>query len=196
LINITTKEKKSAYSCEKWTITSNDGYVNIRSIPKVNMNIVGVLITGTGIEFESKNQTWVQIDSPVRGWIAKNQISKLSCNDSIKLLIKTGFPKINSLGKQAIQNDSQSAKILVKLASTVDGLTAEVYSNTVANWANQNPLFLISILKEEQSLATCQAFLNSLHFGLGKSSARGKFEKSLITLSSNSSMVKYWFSIK
>ncbi len=81
---------------------------NVRSQPNLNANILGVLVTGTGIQTVSEQKGWIKIKSPLAGWIAKSQIKLLPCDDSIQLLIERGLPTISRLGKQAINNNLSS----------------------------------------------------------------------------------------
>lgn len=181
-----------ANSCQKWTVTSADGYANVRSTAQVNTeNIVGTLATGTGIEPANQGQRWLQIRLPLTGWIASSQIAQISCDDAVKLLFDKGLPTITHLGKQAAQKDQQAAETVVKMASSVDGVTAETYAVTVATWAAQNPSFMVSIL-QQQSATIRRAFLDSLDFGLGETPEKEKFEKFLTQLPPNNLIVQDW----
>lgn len=180
-----------ADSCQKLTVISPDGYANVRSLPEINNNIIGTLITGTGVQKKLEQQRWIKLNSPIVGWIAKSQIKILSCDDSLQLLIETGLPTISRLGQQAINNNLSSAETLVNLSIGVDGLTAEAYAITIVNWARQNPRFLITVL-EKQSSAIRRAFLESLDFGLAQSKEREKFETILNQLPLDNPVFQDW----
>ena len=181
-----------ADSCQKLTVISPDGYANVRSLPEINTNIIGALTTGTGVQTGSEQkQRWIKLNSPILGWIAKSQIKLLPCDDSIQLLIETGLPTISRLTQQAINNNLSSAETLVNLSIGVDGLTAEAYAITIANWANQNPSFLISVL-EKQSSTIRRAFLGSLYFGLGESGARENFTQIVNQLPLDNPVLQDW----
>ncbi len=181
-----------ANSCQKWAVTAADGYANVRSTAQVKEeNIVGTLATGTGIEPVSHHQRWLQIRSPLTGWIAGSQIAQISCDDAVKLLFDKGLPTITRLGKQAAQKNQQAAETVIKMAPSVDGVTAEAYAVAVATLAAQNPTFMVSIL-QQQSSTIRRAFLNSLDFGLGESPERQNFEKFLTQLPPDHLIVRDW----
>ena len=181
-----------ANSCQKWTVTSDDGYANVRSTAQVQEeNIIGTLATGTGIERVSQHQRWLQIRSPLTGWIANSQIAQISCDDAVKLLFDKGLPTITRLGEQAAQENQQAAETVIKMAPSVDGVTAEAYAVAVATWAAQNPTFMVYILQQQTSTIR-RAFLNSLDLGLGESPERQNFEKFLTQLPPDHLIVRDW----
>ena len=177
--------------CQKLTVVSPDGYANIRSQPNAKTTILGVLVTGTGVQTESEEKTWVKIKSPIRGWIAKSQINTIPCDEAMELLVETGLPTMNRLGKQAINNNINSAKTLINMSIGVDGLVAESYAIMIADWAKQNPRFLISIL-EKQSSTTRRAFLDTLNLSLTESEERENFEKVLRQLPLDNLVLQDW----
>ncbi len=181
-----------ANSCQKWTVTAADGYANVRSTAQVKEeNIVGTLATGTGIEPVSQDRRWLEIRSPLTGWIASSQIAQISCDDAVKLLVDKGLPTIARLGEQAAQENQQAAATVIKMAPSVDGVTAEAYAVAVATWAAQNPSFMVSIL-QQQSSTIRHAFLDSLDFGLGESPERQNFENFLTQLPPDNLIVRDW----
>jgi hypothetical protein len=195
---IASTQTTSANACKKWTITAVDGYANVRSTPKVrinNANVVGILVTGTGVRFSRKNRNWVSVDSPVAGWLSRSQITQLSCDASIRLLLKTGLPTITKLGTQASRNNTRSAITLIKIAPGVDGVVAETYGVAITDWAKQNPQFLVSTLRKQPS-SVYQPFLDSLKAWLSQPQAKKDFEEVLNQLPSSHPMVKYWFAEK
>lgn len=177
--------------CQKLTVISPDGYANIRSQPNAKTTILGVLVTGTGVQTELERETWVKIKSPVRGWIAKSQINTIPCNDAMDLLVETGLPTMTRLGKQAIDNNTNSAETLINMSIGVDGLVAESYAIMIADLAKQNPHFLIYML-EKHSSTTRRAFLDTLNFSLTESEEREKFEKFLRQLPLDNTVLQDW----
>lgn len=183
-----------ADSCQKLAVISIDGYSNVRSEPNINKdNIVGTLATGTGVQQLRQNQQWVEINVPINGWIANNQIAEISCDAATKTLIDLGLPTISTLSNRAIQGDSKAAKTIIKMALGVDGITAEAYAIEISNWAIQNPNSMISNL-EQQPWEIRRSFLDSLNFGLGneQSSERSIFEDFLNKLSQDHPIVQDW----
>ena len=188
-----------ANSCQEFTVTSIDGYANVHSTSEVRKNtanIVGVLVTGTKIKITGKDRDWVKINLPITGFISRSQIANISCDDSMKLLMKTGVETIARLGNQATQNNSQAAQTLIRIANnSTDGAISEFYSFTIADWADKNPVFLISMLKKEP-VYIYKPFLRLLNFETGAPHERENFEKILAKLPLNDPIAKYWFSIK
>ncbi|QHG21031.1 hypothetical protein A6V25_34270 [Nostoc sp. ATCC 53789] len=75
----------------------------------------------------------------------------------------------------------------------LDGVSEEVYAGVIAEWANQNPNFLVSILNRE-NLSIRQSVLSSLDFGLGviNSPERQNFETFLQHLSPQNPTLRDW----
>ncbi|MBD2499628.1 hypothetical protein H6G83_03165 [Anabaena azotica FACHB-119] len=75
----------------------------------------------------------------------------------------------------------------------VDGVSEEVYAGVIAEWANKNPSFLVSILNR-QNPSMRQSVLSSLDFGLGATNShqRQKFENFLQRLSSDNPTLRDW----
>ena len=183
-----------AYGCQKLSVVSTDGYSNIRSQPKVEPgNIIVSLVAGSGVNQIHQNQRWIQVDQPVKGWIAKSQVENISCNRATEILINSGLPVISTLNRQAIEGNLEAANTIIKMASGVDGITAEAYAIEISTWATANPNFLFSAL-EKQPKKTRQSFFDLLDFGLGdmQSSKRKKFEEFLGRLPQNNPLVLQW----
>lgn len=183
-----------AEQCEQFAVTASDGYVNVRSVPRVQKNnIVGTLPTGFSLSLTIQRQGWWQINSPFQGWVAGNQISKVSCDTAHNLLYKVGYPTMNHLSKKAIQGNRMAAETLIKMSGAMDGANAEIYAESITNFANQNPNFLLSILKQQSSLNR-QMSLRLIDFGLGisNSSERQKFEAIIIQLPSDNMVKQDW----
>jgi hypothetical protein len=79
------------------------------------------------------------------------------------------------------------------MSGAMDGASAEIYAESITNFANQNPNFLLSILKQQSSLNR-QMSLRLIDFGLGigNSSERQKFEAIIIQLPSDNMVKQDW----
>ncbi|MFM7440376.1 MAG: hypothetical protein ACKO2V_17560 [Snowella sp.] len=183
-----------ADSCQKSVVVSRDGYANVRSSPQVKKdNIIGTLPIGLSFEQVRLRNGWVNIRTPLSGWIKDSQVSKLSCDAATKLLLEEGLSAISRFGKQAIAGDSTSAEIFLRMAQNLDGIVAETYLTSLTDWASQNPSFLVSVLQQQSSIIR-SSVLDDLNAGLGlkKSPERVNFEQFLKTLSANHLIVQEW----
>jgi hypothetical protein len=183
-----------AEQCERFAVTATDGYVNVRSVPRVQKNnIVGTLPTGFSLSLITQRQGWWQINSPFQGWVAGNQIGKISCDQAHDLLYKLGYPTMNHLGKKAIQGDRMAAETLIKMSGAMDGANAEIYAESISHFAGKNPNFLISILNQESSF-NLPSILQFIDFGLGSGNTqkRQNFEEAINRLPTNSMIRQYW----
>ena len=125
--------------------------------------------------------------------MAGNQVGKVSCEKANDLLYQVGYPAISNLSKKAIQGDRLAAETLIKMSKAMDGVAAEIYAESITNFANQNPNFLLSVLKQ-QSSSNRQMALQLIDFGLGigNSSERQKFEAIIIQLPSDNIVKQDW----
>jgi hypothetical protein len=100
---------------------------------------------------------------------------------------------MNHLSKKAIQGNRMAAETLIKMSGAMDGANSEIYAESITNFANQNPNFLLSILKQQSSLNR-QMSLRLIDFGLGisNSSERQKFEAIIIQLPSDNMVKQDW----
>jgi hypothetical protein len=181
-------------TCQKFFVTTKDGYVNVRSSPQVQTgNLLAALPSGSSVEISQRHQGWLKIKFPLSGWLAGNQISRISCDAGRELLMNLGIPTISQLGKKAQLGDKQAAETLIKMSPYLDGVVEEAYAGVIAQWANQNPSFLVSLLDRENP-SVRQAVLSSLDFGLGvmNSPERQKFEKFLKSLSPANPTLRDW----
>ncbi|MGC1393127.1 MAG: serine/threonine protein kinase [Coleofasciculaceae cyanobacterium] len=53
--------------------------LNVRSLPDLKSDAVGTLNNGTPVTFVAEKDGWIQISSPIPGWIAKNRTRRV-CN--------------------------------------------------------------------------------------------------------------------
>lgn len=183
-----------ADSCQKSVVVSRDGYANVRSSLQVKKdNIIGTLPIGLSFEQVRLRNGWVNIRTPLSGWIKDSQVSKLPCDAATKLLLEEGLSAISRFGKQAIAGDSTSAEIFLRMAQNLDGIVAETYLTSLTDWASQNPSFLVSVLQQQSSIIR-SSVLDDLNAGLGlkKSPERVNFEQFLKTLSANHLIVQEW----
>jgi hypothetical protein len=181
-------------TCQKFFVTTPDGYVNIRSSPQVKPdNIVATLPSGSSVQISQRRQGWLKINLPFSGWLAGNQISRISCDAGRDLLMNLGLPTMSNLGKKAQLGDKKAAETLVKMSPYLDGVAEEGYAGIIAQWANQNPNFLVSIL-DCQNPSIRQSVLSSLDFGLGvaDSPERQKFEAFLHSLPFQNPTLRDW----
>lgn len=154
-------------ACQGYYISAPDGYVNVRTSKEVKSdNIKAVLPSGLAVTPNVRSGRWWFIQAPLTGWLAQTQVSYLPCDQGQQLLWEFGIPAITRLGQQAKNGQGQAANILVKMAPYVDGVVQEFYAGVLAEWARQNPQFLVSVLGR-QTASLRQAIINSLDFGLG-----------------------------
>jgi hypothetical protein len=181
-------------TCQKFFVTTPDGYVNIRSSPQVKTgNILVTLPSGSSVQISQRHKRWLKINLPLSGWLVRNQISLISCDAGHDLLMNLGLPTMSKLGKKAQREDEKTAEALVKMSPYVDGVSEEVYAGVIVEWANHNPNFLVSILNR-QNPSIRQSVLASLDFGLGATDSpeRQKFEAFLQRLSSRNPTLRAW----
>jgi hypothetical protein len=194
VITSTPTTNPNTYSCQHFFVTALDGYVNVRSSPQIQTNnIRGVLPTGIPVHIVGRKNHWLQLNAPLSGWLARNQIYRVSCDQGNQLLIKVGLPKIKSLGLKAQNGDQKSAETLIKMSPYMDGIIAETYSHVIVSWASKNPKFFVSLLGR-QTLDIRQSALTSLDFGLGltTSSERSAFETYLKSLETTNIIRRDW----
>ena len=181
-------------TCQKFFVTAPDGYVNVRSSPQVKTgNLLVTLPSGSEVNISQKGKGWLKINLPLTGWLAQNQVSRISCDSGRNILMKLGLPTIEKLGKKSQQGDAKAAESLVKMSPYLDGVVEEVYAAVIAEWSQKNPQFLISILNR-QNPTIRQGVLSSLDFGLGIATnpSRQKFEAFLKTLPPDSPTLRDW----
>lgn len=183
-----------ADSCQKSVVVSRDGYANIRSSPQVKKhNIIGTLVIGMSFEQIHRRYGWVNIRTPVSGWIKDSQIARMSCDAATKLFLEDGLSAISRFSKQAIRGNLTAAEIFLRMAQGLDGIVAETYLTSLTDFVSQNPAFFVSVLQQQSSLMR-QAVLDDLNTGLGakKSAERLKFENFLKKLPENHLIVQEW----
>jgi hypothetical protein len=193
-ILVTPLPSVGARECRGFFITAVDGYVNIRSTPRINSaNIIGTWYGGGGIKIIRQNSDWWQISFPIAGWISRSQVGQGSCQNAQRMRDTVGHPTIKALGKKAIAGDANSAQILLKMSRGMDGETLEIYAATITNWVEYDASFFVSTLSK-QSNPVRLSVLEVLDFGLGSdsSSRRSSFESVLRTLPRNNIVVNEW----
>ena len=191
-----TNQIVKAEECEKFAVTASDGYVNVRSSPRVEPdNITGTIYTGGEIAVSTKSQGWWQINSPLSGWVAGNQVGKISCQSALDLEYDIGFPAMDRLAEQAIEGDLQAGVTLIKMSPILDGSAVEVYAEAMNEWANKNPNLLLSLLNQESStIRQGTLVLIDYGFGSGISVQRQQFEKIINQFFKNTKVQDDWYS--
>jgi hypothetical protein len=183
--------------CQKFAVTAADGYANVRSTPHVKIdNVVAALASGMSIEVINQTKGWSQIHSPVQGWIAGTQISRLPCDSAVGVSSSAGLVAIERLGRQAASGNQKSATTFLKMSRGVDGSLADAYAEAITEWAGRNAAWLLSRLNA-QSPAVRQAALRLLAagFGAGPSRERQLFEETLQRSPSTQPVVQEWRNI-
>ncbi|MEA5572685.1 SH3 domain-containing protein [Calothrix sp. UHCC 0171] len=176
-------------TCQKVVIDDPDGYINVRSTPEVKANnIVRSLLNGTQIRVLKERSGWLQINSPIQGWVAKNRTA--ICCAVHNRDIQTSLQTISRLGEQATQGNRSAGESLVKMF--VDGAFAESQTVALVKWAGKNPRFLVNIL-DGQSQALRREVLRSMRYSFDiEPGARKNFEVALAKLPHNNPTVQDW----
>jgi|GEM_PF-5322762 len=98
-------------TCKKFYVNSSDGYINVRSSPEVKKgNILAALLIGYSVQIVQHSHGWLKINfnffnSPFSGWVARNQISRGSCDLRPDYSMKLIIPIMNKLGLKAQQGE-------------------------------------------------------------------------------------------
>lgn len=181
-----------AGNCTQQGIISQDGYSNVRTQPEVNLNnIAGVLLIGSAITKTGDSGNWIKISSPFPGWLAKSQVSTISCEVARKKLITIGIPTIQSLMRKAISGNRSAAEVVFRISRGVDGAVADSYLTGIRQYANQNSNFFVSVLKDEQE-ATRTSVLKILDIGIRDKTERNQFEAFLFKLPCDHLVSREW----
>jgi hypothetical protein len=181
-----------AGQCTQLAIISQDGYSNVRAQPEVKLNnVVGSLLTGTTIYKIGDSDNWIKISTPFTGWIAKGQVSTVSCEVARKKLITIGIPTIQLLVRKSISGNKSAAEVVFKVARSVDGAVADSYLTEIRQFVNQNPGFFVSALKDEQG-ATRISVLKILDIGMQNKTERNQFEAFLFKLPCDHLVSQEW----
>lgn len=181
-------------TCQGYYVSAPDGYVNVRTSGQVKSdNIKAVLPSGIAVMPKRRSGRWQSIQAPLTGWLAQTQVSYLPCERGQRLLWEVGIPAMTRLGRQAQNGHRQAAETVIKMAPYVDGVVQEVYGEVLADWAKQNPQFLVSVLSRQTALLR-QSVINSLDFGLGATDSvqRQAFENFIRGLSQTNIVRQDW----
>jgi hypothetical protein len=190
-------EPARAGNCQRFAVTAADGYANVRSTPRVKVdNVVAALASGMSIEVVKRAKGWSQITSPVPGWIAGTQLSRIPCDSTVGVSSSAGLAAIDRLGSRAAAGDRAAAATFLKLSRGVDGSLADAYAEAITAWAGRDAALFLSRLNA-QPLAVSQAALRLLAvgFGGGQSQERQLFEEALQRSPSAQPIVREWGSI-
>ncbi len=133
---------------------------------------------------------WLQITSPVRGWVAKNR-TVTACNNTGAFIARV-MRRVDRLGDEAVKGNRAAGDNLIGLVGRVDGAMAAMVNATLARWAGSNPKFLIAVLDTKIPNIRLRT-LQSMNFGFrdGKSQERQRFEPAIRALP-NSVTVRVW----
>lgn len=182
----------AANDCTLLTVSTTDGFANVRSTPQVTKsNILGAVLDGMEIKPIRRQKHWIRIESPLDGWIHRTQTAHHNCpniegsDSSVKSLM--------TIAKRALGRDKSAVSALLRLSRAMDGSLSETYGEIIANLAGRDPQLLIDALSTEQT-EVCRSALNLLQFGLGNgySSERQSFELAIANLPLNHPVVTAW----
>jgi len=172
----------AAGGCQAFSVSATDGYANVRMTPGVTaQNSVAALPSGTSITVvRTDGDGWLQIESPVQGWIARTQTASRPCESAAGVSATKGLAAIARLAKEAIAGDRGSAATFLRMSRGLDGSFADAYGEAITHWAARNPTSLVARLEREPP-AVRAAALESLAFGWGTGSRkeRRQFEAAL-----------------
>jgi hypothetical protein len=144
-----------AENCNRFVVSSNDGYTNVRSQPRVSDdNLVAAIPTGAVIEVSPGaarpypgGPGWQHVDLPVVGWIHGSQVQAIGC-DGLMTDPWDGGPKaIVQLARKARSGDQRAAQGFLAMSLAVDGALGEVYVDAITDWALNEPAALAAALR-------------------------------------------------
>ena len=124
-------------------INDSNSPTNVRLTPIVKSgNIVGRLNSFTFINVINNQNGWLEIDSPIHGWISLN-LTHAGCGDL--------FNQLNNLYKRSLSGDRNALDLLVRYTyQTSDGATAEIlFSDYLPKLLQKQPELLIRTLDSQ-----------------------------------------------
>lgn len=161
---------------------------NIYSNPEEQSSeVLDELPNNTEIVVAGSQNGWLQINSPVAGWVFLGSTT-VSCGNAAT--VQTVANNVNLLKEQAIGGDRLAADMLIRYAFQADSAGAEVALGAIMEWAQTNPELLISVL-DEQPQSVRNGVLSLLKFSLS-SEAQSTFEAALMKQSSDSPTAQTW----
>jgi hypothetical protein len=161
---------------------------NIYSNPEEQSSeVLDELPNNTEIAVSGYQNGWLQINSPVAGWVFLGSTT-VSCGNTAT--VQTVINNVNLLKEQAIGGDRLAADMLIRYAFQADSAGAEVALSAMTEWAQTNPELLISVL-DEQPQSVRNGVLSLLKFSLS-SEAQSAFEAALTKQSSESPTAQTW----
>jgi hypothetical protein len=142
-----TNEKTISIGSCRNIINDNSGTpANIRLTPKVNPNnSIGTLENGTVIEVVQQYNSWLEISKPLQGWVSVG-ITSVTCVPH-NGRTSQAFEPIASLGNAAIKGNRYLGDMLVRYSANADGAIADVIGGSLTRWAEENPKFLVDVLR-------------------------------------------------
>ena len=69
------------------------------------VRLTAFYFSGSEVNISQKGRGWLKINLPLTGWLAQNQVSRISCDSGRNILMKLGLPTIEKLGKKSQQGD-------------------------------------------------------------------------------------------
>lgn len=161
---------------------------NIYSNPEEQSSeVLDELPNNTEIAVSGYQNGWLQINSPIAGWVFLGSTT-VSCGNTATA--QTVINNVNLLKEQAIGGDRLAADMLIRYAFQADSAGAEVALGAITEWAQTNPELLISVL-DEQPQSVRNGVLSLLKFSLSPE-AQSEFEAALIEQSSDSPTAQSW----
>lgn len=151
LKNISTQKGKCV------TITDDPNPpTNVRLTPVVKSdNIVGHLNSFTFVNVINNQNGWLEINSPINGWISLN-LAHAGCGDL--------FNQLNNLYKRSLNGDRNALDLLVRYTyQAADGVTADIlFSDYLPKLLQKQPELLIRTLDSQPERNRRQLLENML----------------------------------
>jgi Bacterial SH3 domain len=164
---------------------------NVRSAPVVQSgNVVGKLDNLSVVEVVNHRKDWLEIQSPVQGWVSLN-LTRAVCGTEFRPVLQ----RINALNQKALGGDRAATDLLVRYSfQSADGAAAEAAYGSLAQLAQQHPDRLIAVLDTQPEVGR-RKLLEGLD-GLSLTpEARKSFETALAQ-QRNTPTAKSWQEVK
>ena len=172
-------------------IEDSDPPSNVRSAPGVqSSNVVGKLDNYSVVEVVNHQKDWLEIQSPMHGWVSLN-LTRAICGNGFRPVLQ----RINALNQKALEGDRAATDLLIRYAfQSADGAGADAAYSSLGQMAQQHPDRLISAL-DAQPEAGRRKLLEGLDLLSLNPEARKSFETALAQ-QNNTLTAKSWQSVK